>query len=251
MKRLATFLVTISVALPMVASAALTDNLMGYWDLDTDSTDSTAGAHDGTDTSVSYSSTGAVISGAVQCGGNPARVIIADHADFNGTTAITMNGWVTFSNTTGQQIMFAKADSALNAYMYMAKSATHHLSASVDTDVHNTVGTATLTDSVLYMWTVTYDGTTLKLYLNGASDATDITYSAALTPGTGGLGICRLGDYSTQYLIGAVDEVGFWSRALTDAEITSLYNAGAGFAYPFSSGPTFVPRVYPIPMFWL
>ena len=33
--------------------------------------------------------------------------------------------------------------------------------------------------------------------------------------------------------IGTVDEVGFWKRVLIAAEITALYNAGAGL--PFSS----------------
>jgi len=34
---------------------------------------------------------------------------------------------------------------------------------------------------------------------------------------------------------GMIDEIGVWSRALTDAEVTQLYNAGAGLQYPFSS----------------
>lgn len=32
---------------------------------------------------------------------------------------------------------------------------------------------------------------------------------------------------------GLIDEVGFWKRVLTAGERTSLYNAGAGFTYPF------------------
>ena len=35
----------------------------------------------------------------------------------------------------------------------------------------------------------------------------------------------------TRYLIGRIDEVGIWSRALTAAEVTTLYNNGAGIAY--------------------
>lgn len=32
---------------------------------------------------------------------------------------------------------------------------------------------------------------------------------------------------------GRIDEVGFWKRVLTGAEITQLYNSGSGLAYPF------------------
>jgi hypothetical protein len=50
-----------------------------------------------------------------------------------------------------------------------------------------------------------------------------------------------------EHVDGGVDEVGFWKRKLTGAEITQLYNAGAGLAYPFSTGsftasPTDVPK---------
>jgi hypothetical protein len=39
-------------------------------------------------------------------------------------------------------------------------------------------------------------------------------------------------------LNGAIDEVGIWSRKLSDAECTQLYNAGAGLTYPFATGPS-------------
>ena len=35
------------------------------------------------------------------------------------------------------------------------------------------------------------------------------------------------------YFDGLVDECGIWSRALTTDEVTSLYNSGNGFTYPF------------------
>jgi len=34
---------------------------------------------------------------------------------------------------------------------------------------------------------------------------------------------------------GSIDEVGIWSRLLTDDELTELYNSGAGLQYPFTS----------------
>lgn len=41
------------------------------------------------------------------------------------------------------------------------------------------------------------------------------------------------------YFTGYIDEVGFWRRALSSAEITALYNGGAGLALAdFDAGPT-------------
>ena len=40
------------------------------------------------------------------------------------------------------------------------------------------------------------------------------------------------------YYNGQIDEVGIWNRALSQAEVTSLYNGGAGLTYPFAQTPT-------------
>jgi len=37
----------------------------------------------------------------------------------------------------------------------------------------------------------------------------------------------------SQYMDGLIDEVGFWKRVLTSAEISALYNGGSGITYPF------------------
>lgn len=49
-----------------------------------------------------------------------------------------------------------------------------------------------------------------------------------------------IGAYSggTNYLTGYVDAVGVWKRVLTTAEITELYNSGAGVQYPFAPTTT-------------
>ena len=38
---------------------------------------------------------------------------------------------------------------------------------------------------------------------------------------------------------GLIDEVGFWHKVLSQSEVTSLYNSGAGLAYPFSASAGF------------
>jgi hypothetical protein len=44
----------------------------------------------------------------------------------------------------------------------------------------------------------------------------------------------RLGSWPTDYYLdGMLDEVGFWKRLLTPAEVAARYNGGAGNTYPF------------------
>ena len=73
---------------------------------------------------------------------------------------------------------------------------------------------------------------TPTLYLNGSSVATG-TYTAP----TGNAADFSLGftTSGTNYFNGKIDEAGIWSRALTSSEVTSLYNGGAGLAYPFAT----------------
>lgn len=89
-------------------------------------------------------------------------------------------------------------------------------------------------------WTfyvITYDGTNMRLYIDGTLDAGPTAYTIHANSGAD-FNIARSVLYTTRLYDGLVDEVGVWSRALTAGEVTSLYNGGAGFAYPFSSTVT-------------
>lgn len=61
--------------------------------------------------------------------------------------------------------------------------------------------------------------------------------SATALPGalnTTGTGAFQIGRRGSTFMNGNIDEVGYWSRELTDAEVTTLYNSGNGVTYPFS-----------------
>ena len=83
---------------------------------------------------------------------------------------------------------------------------------------------------------------TERFYVNGVAGGTRT--GAVPAPGAGSFVLGATGAVD-HYLDGRMDEVGFWRRAITAAEVAQLYNSGAGFAYPlavpqtvFSLGPS-------------
>ena len=95
--------------------------------------------------------------------------------------------------------------------------------------------TVPLVDGNWYHAVLTYDGTTVSLYVNGQLVATN--------PASGNLNAFHstiidgiLFGNSNEGLPAEtiVDETGLWERALSTAEITQLYNNGNGLTYPFA-----------------
>lgn len=71
---------------------------------------------------------------------------------------------------------------------------------------------------------------------SGTNDwTTSDTFNGWGASGTGidTTGIFKIGNFAAASLYANVDELGVWRRLLTDEEIATLYNHGAGLTYPF------------------
>lgn len=78
---------------------------------------------------------------------------------------------------------------------------------------------------------MTYDGARLRFYANGV-EAGSIAKTGAVGYSTMGLYIGETPNGTgANRFNGDIDDIGLWNRALTAAEITDLYNGGAGNAY--------------------
>ena len=75
---------------------------------------------------------------------------------------------------------------------------------------------------------MTYDGSFVRVYVDGSLDSTT-PQTGTPTLGSGRwLGIGVNGGWGSSPFDGQIDEVAIWARPLSDAEINSLYNGGAG-----------------------
>lgn len=93
---------------------------------------------------------------------------------------------------------------------------------------------------------VRYDATghpsgdgTVELFINGTSQGT--VTDGSFTGGancTGAFSLSSLGSGIQWYYDGLMDEVGVWSKWLSDTEVSDLYNSGNGLDYAGTSGVT-------------
>ncbi|NTW32172.1 MAG: hypothetical protein HGB12_06045 [Bacteroidetes bacterium] len=84
---------------------------------------------------------------------------------------------------------------------------------------------------VVYVYT---NNTLLEGYLNGTSIGTiSNPYNNPTGSGSGSNLFISSWCGSSRFISGLIDEVGIWSRALSSAEVSALYNSGNGIQYPF------------------
>lgn len=86
----------------------------------------------------------------------------------------------------------------------------------------------------------TFDGTTLKLYINGTLN-NSVAASATLASNSHVVSIgCRqssstVGSTYDMCFTGKIDELGIWNKAITAADVTNLYNCASGNQYSASA----------------
>ncbi len=106
----------------------------------------------------------------------------------------------------------------------------------------NTAGTIAQTFSTATWYHLVFaysTAGTCVVYVNGTSIGTISGLNTSLFNGTSPFWLGSSGNGTPIYFFdGFIDEAGIWSRTLSAGEVTSLYNGGAGLAYPFSAAAT-------------
>lgn len=165
-------------------------------------------------------------------------------------SSMTFCAWVKEETATGQHFIFDRT--APNANMYLAFNA--------DDATFSWAGGSGLGGSSTV--NITRDTNWHFICVSGSSTATNkIYYDGADIGFSGTSGITdntnpefTLGEYNGgTWFDGMLDEVGFWNRILTQAEITTLYNSGNGQTNYFTTTTSFNTSFSlnsPIPFVW-
>ena len=162
--------------------------------------------------------------GALVFNGTDAWVTVADAASLRLTTAMTLAAWVFPTTTTGKRDILLKEGTNVDIYNLYARNEHGQPESNVFVGGTNRIaqGGGGLAANVWTHVAGTYDGATLRLFLNGVQVAST-TVSGAVATSTGPL---RIGGNSIwgEFFQGRIDEVRIYNDVLTAAEILADMN---------------------------
>jgi chitodextrinase len=192
-------------------------------------TDSSGNGNNGTIANATWSTAGK-FGKALSFNGTNARVNIPDSASLDLTTAMTLEAWVYPTTVTNawRDVIYKGNDN----YYLSATSMPNKVPVGggiVNTSYVEAYGTAALTTNTWKYLAATYDGVTMRLYVNGVLVSSTAGAGGSLLTSSNQL---QLGGDSIygQYFKGLIDEVRVYNVARTAAQIVVDMNTAIGAA---------------------
>ena len=189
--------------------------------------DASGNNNTGTLTSTTWSLSGKY-GGALSFNGTSSFVRVADSASLHLSTGMTLEAWVN-PNALGSiwRTVILKENGANMQYGLYAHTDTSRPSGHVFTTAEfDTRGTAAVAQSTWTHLAVTYDGSNLRLYVNG----TQVSVKAVIGAMGASTGPLKIGGNAIwgEWFSGLIDEVRIYNRALAATEIQTDMNTRVG-----------------------
>ena len=148
----------------------------------------------------------------------------------SGNDPWTVEAWIKTSSSTEQEIfLWGTSLTEAGFGIYLGGLAT------ITSNLYNNFGGA-INDNVRHHVALTWDGTTMKAYKDGAQQGSNYTPGAHNITLAGGNGV-RLATRNTNSFDGTLDEVAIYPTALSAGQILNHYSAGVGGTYAAAVTP--------------
>jgi hypothetical protein len=212
---------------------SLADALNAYWKMDESGVNATDAISNlfGNATAGISNVAGKIGSGR-EFTGSSGTISVADNSMLDITGRITINAWITADSIVDWDTVVMKAgdNNWDDGYGIYYRASAGGLCGYVG-DYNDKVCTEFSPTSTYKMVTFSRSDTNFKIYIDGAlKKSVSSTNGATTNNGPLLIGKAPDPDGATTW-DGKIDELGIWDRALSDAEVASLYNNGAGNTY--------------------
>jgi len=215
-------------------SVNLLSGLFAYYPVDSNANDLKNG-YNGTATDITYVSGG--INNEASFNGTSSRISIPNQTDFNFTDGVndkpfTLSFTYTPNPVVDATVFIVSKRNSFASYQIIM------VSRKIQVGLFTTVTSAyigqdsslVLTSGTRYKITITYDGTKLasgiKVIINNVNTSAANLTSGTYTGMVSNTDEVTIGKWlpNAQYVTGTMDDICFWNRVLTTAEITANYN---------------------------
>ena len=198
--------------------------------------DASGSGNNGTTSNTTWTTSGR-LGGALVFNGSSALVTVPSTTSLRLSTAMTLEAWVrpTAINAQWRDVIYKGSD---DYYLEATSTSSSRPAAGGTFAPDNVYASSALAVNAWTHLAATYDGTTLRLYVNGTL-ASSISRAAQIAVSNGALQIG--GDSGAgQYFAGTIDEVRIYNSAISEAQIRSDMNTpiGAGGTTPPPPSPT-------------
>jgi hypothetical protein len=185
-------------------------------------TDVTARGHNGTISGATWTTSGH--SGSALTFSGSQRVIVSDASDLDLTTGMTLEAWVypTAVPADWTTVILKENTPSLGYALYAGTPANRPEAYVNNGSDRGVTGTAAVPQNTWTHLAATYDGATLRLYVNGVQAASQAV-TGTIRTSSGALSIGGNAVWG-EYFRGRLDEVRVYNRALSAAEVQTDMN---------------------------
>lgn len=236
---------------------ALSDNLVAYYSLEEASGNAidAHGSNDLTETSGTIASATGKVGNCRDCeAGDTAYFTIADNADVStGDISYTLCCWAKFETVVNAMRIISKGNTAVtvleHSLWYRSGSGSlvfdiYDGSSGLNGRAVANIGAPAADTWYFIVCRHNATANTIRISVND-SDVSAATTGAGVDTASP-FNIGSLEATAGTFFDGLIDEVGFWKRELSDAEVTDLYNSGNGRDYAYIVGGAATPLAPPV-----
>jgi concanavalin A-like lectin/glucanase superfamily protein/Big-like domain-containing protein len=208
-------------------------------------TDVSGFGNNGTTTGTTWSTAGKFGS-ALSFNGSSSWVTVPDSASLDLSNGMTLSAWINPTANGGpwRTVIFKETGGGMVYALYSNNGAGRPTGQVNILGEQNAVGTAAVPANTWTHLATTYDGATLRLFVNGTQVASK-TQTGNIPASTGPLRFGGNSVWSDERFAGLIDEVRVYSRALTAGEIQTDMTTAVGGTPPTDTTPPTVQLTAP------